>query len=902
MEKLLQTKLMPPRLHANLISRRDLLERLNDGLTRKLILVTAPTGFGKTTLVGEWISGRMKDEGGSLKFAWVSLGAGDNDPVRFWSYVIAALRTFDISIGKNALAALQTSQPVSLHAILTPLINDLSRLSGTSVLILEDYHAISSSEIHASISFLLQHLPAPLHLVLISRVEPGLPLAILRARDELVELDASSLRFNLDETEAFLRKTVPTELPPSTAAKLQERTEGWAAGLRLAARSLQDKVDRDDVDKFIQTFSGGHRYVADYLIQEVFEIQPEPVQDFLLKTCFLSRLAGSLCDAVTQTTGGAEMLEQIERENLFLDQLQDSGERVWYRYNPLFAESIQVLARQRLGEAYIQSVFERASGWYELEGLYDEAVEAALAAKLYERAIGLIERFVEINDLTESHTLSRWLEQIPGGQLLQHPQLSFSYAQVILYTSDRFAPATAARLEPLLGAAETAWSTAEDTRGLGALYSFRGLVAWWQGDFQKAFDYAHRSLELIPDQEVLFRGSSLLIATYEALNEGRILDAQDLALEARAMLGAAQNIYGVLAALQMLGEVFYWQGEMAQADQLNRQIIAEALEASWGESMLDDQGLASLSLANGAYEQNDLENARQLAERALDLGQQRGNELLQAQAVIRLAHIQTALGNPRRGIDLVKALAARIRNPAWLREVQCAQALLSIRAHETGSLEWWLSVINGEKQNVLPVQKEREAFTMARMWISAAKPGAALEALNGWQEDAARYGRVRSQVEALCLEALAHDASFNPQQAAQALVQALQIGEPKGFRRLFLDEGMRMAALLQSVLPMLTRQELRFYARTLLQAFPPDLVPGQVEIGSGVLVEPLSRQEMRVLRLLAAGLSNAEIAREMVVSTNTIKTQVQSIYRKLNVNSRDEARRMVDELNLLNLK
>jgi LuxR family maltose regulon positive regulatory protein len=421
----------------------------------------------------------------------------------------------------------------------------------------------------------------------------------------------------------------------------------------------------------------------------------------------------------------------------------------------------------------------------------------------------------------------------------------------------------------------------------------------WQGDFPKAFEYARQSLQELPDFDVFYRGVSLITLCYEALSAGRILESQDMALEARALLGAARNIFGVLAATIILSEVFYLQGEMELAEQLSRQILDEA-ETAAGESMLDDQGLASLTLGNIAYEQNDLEHAEQYTRRALDLSQQRGNEQLQAQAIIRLANIHAAKDDLEGAIEVVKSLAARIQNPALLREIQCAQAVFSIRANEITSLDWWLSVA-GTGQNVAPVQREREAFTLARLQMAKGKPDDALAALNGWQAEAAEHGRVRSQVEAACLEALAYyahsarSARSDLKEAGQALTQALTIGQAKGFRRLFLDGGMQMAALLQTVLPTFTNRSLSLYATTLLHSFGPELVAHQ---GSSVLVEPLSQQELRVLRLLIAGLSNADIARELVLSTNTIKTHVKSIYRKLNIGSRQEARDVARELKL----
>jgi LuxR family maltose regulon positive regulatory protein len=885
-DKLLHTKLMPPRLHSAVISRVDLLSRLDASLTKKLTVLTAPTGSGKTTLVSMWIASR------DFPSAWVTLDENDNDPSRFWTYAVSALRTLDPALGKITLSALMTSQQSSFESLLTPLINDLARLKETSALVLEDYHFINSNEINEGLSFFIQHLPESLHLVLITRADPNLPLAILRARDELVELNTTDLRFSVAETEAFLREIAHIGIPPSAVVMLQERTEGWVAGLRLAALSLQNR-STGEAEKVIQTFSGSHRYIADYLIKEVFESQPEDMQNFLLKTCFLKRLTDSLCDAITDAANGAARLEQLERDNLFIVQLEHGGKRVWYRYNPLFAESIQHLARQRLGDGGVRSIFEKASSWYEVHGLYDEAIETALAAKLFERAILLVEKFIEIHDITQWQTLTRWLENIPDELIFRHSAICFSYAQVILYTSDRFAPATTIEIEPFLGAAERTWRAEENHKGVGEVLSFRGIAAWWRGDFQKAFEYAHQSLEEIPEDDVLYRGTSLLIVSYEALNTGRILDAQDKALEARALLGAAQNIYGVLGAIQMLSEIFYWQGELEQAEQLNRQILAEAVG---DESMLDDQGIASLNLGKIAHERNDLDQAERFAARALDLGGQRGNEMLQVQANIQLALIYAARNDLQKARALVKSLEARTQNPALLREVQDAHALLSIWANEFTSLEWWLNIIATEKQNVLPVQKEREAFTLARLRLAEGKAIEALEAINGWQADAAEQGRVRSQVEASCLEALAYFGDSDLSKATKSLTGALTLGHEKGFRRLFLDEGPRMAALLRAVSPALPNRTLNLFAATLLHSFSPESLARQ---DAPPLVEPLSQQELRVLRLLVAGLSNTDIAKELVLSTNTIKTHVKSIYRKLNIRSRDEAREVAKELKLV---
>jgi LuxR family transcriptional regulator, maltose regulon positive regulatory protein len=888
--QLLHNKLMPPRPGSNIIRRDDLLARLDQGLTRKLTVVTAPTGFGKTTLVSMWIASRQ------FGSAWVTLDENDNDSARFWTYVISALRTLDSAVGKTTLSMLMASQPPSFQTLLTPLINDIVQLNGPCVLVLEDYHSITSKEIMDGVSFLLQHVPESLHLTLITRTELDLPLPLLRVRDELIEINTADLRFDQEETESFLHTVIPVELPSQLAHQLLQKTEGWVAGLRLVAMSLQHEDRATEVENLIRSFSGRDRYIADYLLKEVFDSQSEAVQSFLLNTCFFSRLTSSLCDAITETSNSGSMLEQIERDNLFITQLEHRGDQTWYRYNPMFAESIQYLARQRLGDVKITSLFEKASDWYEYQGLFDEAIETALTAKLFDRAMKLIEKFIEIHDFSEMQTLGRWLESIPQQDILLHAAICFTYAQIILYSTDRFAPATKTRIEPFLHAAESAWRVDENHQRLGQVLSFRGIVVWWQGDFSKAFEYARQSLAELPEYDVLWRGTSLLIVSYEALNAGRILDAQDEILEARALLGAAQNIYGVLAALQMLSQIFYWQGDLEQAEQLNRQIVTEAVG---DESMLDDQGFASLSLADIAYEKNELVEAEQLAARAVNLAEQRGNELLKAQATIRLAYIQAARNDFQHASELMKPLVSGMQHPNLLREIQEAQSRLSILSGELFALKGWQALISNDQEIVLDVQKEREAFTLARLRIAEEKAIEALEILNDRAADAAENGRARSQITALCLEALAHRLMSDLTRAKKSLSEALTIGQTKGFRRIFLDEGMWMAVLLQAILPTLPNRTMSLFASTLLHSFSPEVTSHLTATSLTVQIEPLSPQELRVLRLLVAGLSNADIAQELVVSTNTIKTHVKSIYRKLNVNSREEARELTRELRLL---
>lgn len=881
---LLNSKLMRPRPHAGVLERRDLFRHLDRGLARKLTLVCAPTGFGKTTLVSTWLANR------EFPSAWITLDKNDNDPIRFWTYFASAVRSLDPRVGKATLSALMTSQPQSLESLLTPLVNDLALLQAPSVLVLEDFHFITSTDAQDSLWFLLQHLPEPLHILLITRSEPALPIATLRAHDDLVDLDANSLRMTAEDVRAYTKNSLPTELSAEAINTLLERTDGWPAGVRLMTLTWnREPVVGEEIGRGL---SRGDRYVSDYLLREVFDTQPAGTQAFLLKTCFFGRLTGSLADRITGARNGASELERLEHDNLFVSRLERSADQQWYRYGSLFAEALQHAATQRLAPGDIEELFAAASSWYEANGLDEEAIETALSAKLFDRALELIERFIEFHEISELLTLRRWLQDIPAQNLMKRPLVCFAYAQIILYTDDRYSPATAARIEPLLQAAQSAWQAENNGQRLGELLSIRGTIAWWQGDMQRAFDYARQSLEMIPEQDVLYRGSSLLIVSRTALDSGKILAAQDMALEARALMGAAQNIHGVLAAIQMLAEVAFWQGELEQAVQLNEHVLNNAIG---GEEMLDDKGIASLGLADVAYERNDLHLAEERASEALELGKRRGNEKLEVLATIRMAQVRAAQMNIPAGLDLLRSLAGRMRNGSFLRDAQAEQARLSIRAGETLSLAGWAAIASAQAQNINTLQREREAFALARLHIAEGAPEGALQALRGWSDDASNNGRVRSQVEARLLEALACYGQSNLSDALQPLHAALKLGQEKGFRRLFLDEGPQLAALIKDCSNRLDDRGTALYAAGLLQLLG-SATPSQP---AGAPVEALSQQEIRVLRLLAAGLSNPDIARELVVSPNTVKTHVKSIYRKLGVASRADARDVARNLRLI---
>jgi len=919
-DELLSTKLTPPRLRLPLVFREPLLARLDEGLAHKLTLISAPAGFGKTTLVSQWLSDfrfsisdfgldptqtskfqNLKSKIQNPKVAWIALDAGDNDPVRFWRYILAACQIFQTDLGQSALALLRNSPQPPFEALLTMFINELDRLLGQYVLVLEDYHLITSPQIHNLITFWLDHLPATLHLVIITRSDPPLPLARLRARNELNDLGAADLRFSLNETQAFLQQALPFPLPPETVERLDDRTEGWAAGLRLVALTLQGQEKLEQLDQFVNTLAGSHRPILDYLIADVFSAQPEPIQEFLLETTILTRLTASLCDTVTGRTDSGLILEQLERANLFLLPLDAAGQ--WYRFHALFAEAMQHYARQRLGEARLRELADKASQWYEAQGMLSEAVEVALSAQTFDRVAVLIEQLIAPRLVqNQYHTLRRWLEQLPEEILQAHPALCMTYTQALLFTSNPYTPAPIERFEKPLQMAEAHWRSVNNEAKLGEVLAFRAIVIWWHGDPRQSFTVARQALELLPEGEVQWRGISLIFVGAEELYAGNFNTARQTITQALALNQTARNIYGLLDSMLLLGELCARQGELHQAAQLYQQALTELDRTPMDrDDALFRRGRALLGLSALDLEWNALEIAEARASQALTISQQfPENDLMQRGSLI-LARWRYARGETAQAQQWLQSLIAQTKSPSLLREAEANLAWLALATGDLATAQRWAAT-RPQPDDISRIQQEQEALVMARLLLAQGEADAALLLLDRWQAEAQGQRRTRSELEMRVLAALAHDAKQNRTQAKQILIETLTQAQAEGYQRLFLDEGERVAALLQAILPEAKETPLAAYIRTLLLAFRNFGLDEQIQNPKSKiqnLVEPLSPQEERVLRLLAAGLSNPEIARELVVSLNTIKTQVQSIYRKLDVHSREEASDVARELNLI---
>jgi LuxR family transcriptional regulator, maltose regulon positive regulatory protein len=905
---LLLPKLRPPRLPSLFVSRQRLLARLEEGRQGKLTLILAPAGSGKTTLVRQWIDTQGQD----TQSAWLSLDPEDDDPIRFWHYVLTACELSESKPGHDALQQLSTNQSffplLFLKTILTSFLNDIAEQASRFLLVLDDYHVITSSQIHQSLAYLIDHLPPTLHLVILTRAEPALPLARWRARGELTEIHAADLRFSPEEMTSFLHQALPFPLPAERLQSLEAHLEGWPTGFRLLALALQGKSEREEIEQVLAGFSGSHRYLLDYFALEVLSSQPEARQIFLLQTSLLGRMTASLCDAATGGHNSEQALREIERSGLFLQVL--GGEPPWYRYHSLFAEALQAQARQRLSEEELRLCLSRASAWYEQEELFAEGIEAALAAGEWARAAALMESVLKVENhpaMQERVTLLRWLEMLPEQVLEAHPGLCVNYAAALLFTLDRSSPATMALIEEPLNRAERSYEREGEWGKLGEALSCHAEVARWHGDIPLALRLARRALTLPPEPPMRWRGASILIIARSELLAGRPEEARRLILEGQKLFETLQIPgYSVHGASLVLGEICLQQGRLRQAEQYYRQLLVTAKEN------LDDQMAARLGLAQVSYEWNHLAEAEQSVAQVLALGKAHLDELgkyfVEVGFLFPAELLQARLSQARgeylqahQSLQKLLAFAQEHQLTPYYRMALAQQVELALAMGLLTSVEDWQATSNPPDDTAFAIQQEQEDLLRARLLIARGEITEALHLLGTWQEQARTWRRIRSELEIHVLLSLAYAASSRPAQAKQALKEALILAQPEGFQRLFLEKGEALAALLRTLFLDLREEPLVSYARGLLLAFASQEGEQQAapHAGSALLLEPLTEAEQRVLGLLARGRTNPEIAAALVVSINTVKTQVQSIYRKLNVKSRWEAREAAHRLDLL---
>jgi LuxR family transcriptional regulator, maltose regulon positive regulatory protein len=901
---LLIPKLHPPRPATSLVHRKRLLVQLEEGISCKLTLILAPAGFGKTMLVSDWIALRHEVNASSLPVAWVALDEGDNDLTRFWRYFIAACQTFFPHIGENLLPLLRVfgCSPFpypAMETFLIELLNELACLPGHGILVLEDYHVIQRSDIHQSISFILEHQPANFHLILMTRSEPPLPLAKLRAHGELVELEASHLCFTQEETRAFLWQTLPYPLEEDLLPLLQRRTEGWITGLRLLTLALRGygTCTVQEMEQRLATISGSQRPILDYLVTEVLASQEEPLQTFLLQTTGLVRLTDSLCDMVTGRDDSTLLLKQIEQAQLFLLPLDEN--RTWYHYHALFAEAMQHEARHRLGEANLLAIANKASYWYEQNNLLYEAVEAALSARELTRAAALMTRIMESQPILhhqEWHTFLRWLSQFPEEILRESSTLCSAYAVALLFTTWQRTSALTPQFEKYLHMAELRLQALGDLPCLGEVLTLHAFLSEHVNDHPTVIRCAQSALTMLPDEERCWRSLALALLGKVTVLTGRMAEARQILHHSwRLNPIAYENNYARSDLLVQQSYLAFGVGHLEQADLLLRQILDIASDDR------TDRGMALLLLAALSYERNHLSEAELYIQQVYTLHTKTGNELLWLQSTTLLARVRYARGECTQAQDILQHLSPALTQPRWYREIELWLAHFAFSSGDIVTAQHILANLPAITEDEMPLDilHEHEQLLAARLLIAQGKTEKvqqALEILAYWHAEAQSQARLRSEVEVLLIMARAYERLTCKQKAKVVLKEALTLAQTAGYQRLFLDEGAEIAALLKGVVSEVYAPPQVTFLRMLLQGFM--TAQSSTPAASSDRSELLSPQERRVFHLLAVGYTNPEIANELVVSLNTVKTQLKSIYRKLGISKRHEASEVAHQLGL----
>lgn len=850
-------------------------------------LVSAPAGFGKTTLLSEWIAA---DADGSTPTAWLSLDRRDSDPSVFWAYVVAAIRRVAHDIGAEALAILQ-AKPGAFEDVAGSLVNDIAGLDGDVVLVLDDYHVIESLDVHESMLFLVEHLPAQLHLVVGSRADPPWPLAGLRARGELLELRAADLRFTEREAAAYLNEAMELDLTAADIDVLESRTEGWIAALQLAALSLRG---REDPTGFIAGFAGDDRFVVDYLVDEVLNRQPDSLRTFLLETSILARLTAPLCAAVTGRDDAKPTLEKLERSNLFIVALDDR--RQWYRYHHLFGD---VLRARLTDEAPARSaeLHRRASDWFESHGDRQEAIRHALAADDFTKAAELIEFGIPaLRQARQDATLRELLDAIPPEIVANRPVLSLGLVGAHMVTGD------IAGVETLLDTIET-WLDPDRPKGDMVVHDhvefrrlpaqtamYRAGLALLRGDLAGTIAHGERAAELSAAEDHLGRGAAAALIGLAHWADGDLEAAERGYTTAIAEFKDAGHLADILGCSLGLADIRVAQGRLGAAE---RALTAGLDLAAAADAPLRGTADMHVGLAELHLERNELDAARERLRISLEIGE----PLALAQHAHRWRVVEARLRAT--GGDVAGALAllgeAEQRYDTdyspRARPITATTARVRLGEGDVAGAERWAADTGLTADDEPVYLRECEHFTLARILIATGRAAETIQLLQRLLAGAEAGGREGGAIEAQMLLALAHHAGGDTSKAMLAIEDALMRAQVDRFVRIFLDAGAPMTALLKAAVRhgRATQQ-----ASALLAAgSPPARATAQQS-----LVDELSNREREVLRLLRSALTGPEIAAELVVSLNTVRTHTRNIFTKLGVTNRRAAVRRADELGL----
>ena len=894
--KILETKLHRPLAHSNLVQRPRLIDPLNVGLGGKLILVSAPAGYGKTTLISQWSS--VSD----CPFAWLSLDEDDNDLIRFAHYLVAALQEIEPELAAKTQELIQRFTPYvatipSCKALMTWLINDILASGTAFVLVLDDYHSIQEKSVHEAVTFLIEHMPSNMTLAITTREDPPLPLSRLRSRGELTEIRQPDLRFENNEIAQFLEHSMSLQLSQENMMLLEQRTEGWIAGVQLAAFTLRGRTDHD---AFMRSFAGDHRYIVDYLFDEVLSRQTDEIRNFLLTTAILDRLSGPVCSAVTDdeiaVSRCQEILEYLEQANLFIVPLDDS--RKWYRYHHLLGQALRHHLRLAMPERLTELNL-RASRWFENNGFYHDAVTHALKVDDISRTASLIEAYVPLMAyFGQLVTIAQWLEALPAEVIRSSPWLSLARAWLLLRSGDLMA------LRPALDGTESLLKNTDPVDGkqiAGQVAIIRGIVAAIRGRMDEAIEILGDALFNLPDQDLTARSHAQLLLASSLSWHGDFEWA--LAAYSKALdTSLAAGHFGVL--LDTLGDrvrLECWMGNLRLAEQTCQEALHIASEHhreyGW---QLPERGYIYIRHSTILREWNEGEQALRYARQGIELCESWGQRELLIRGYIAIAPVLVSFGYPDEALSTVqqaKELASTL-TPWYEARASAAETKIFLALEDLEPAVNWACRQQYAAESQLRFEMIECYLVFARVLVVAPSQvayGAPIPELGDFLERLLLFcesiGAIGYVIETLVLQSLSLVNQGKKELALSPLRRALILSEPEGYVRVFANEGEPIALLLRQLAASGLMPD---YLGKLLASFASSY-PAKMQ----ALSDPLSQRELEVLRLIVAGLSNREIAEELVVSLGTIKSHINHIYQKLEVHSRTQAVVRARELELV---
>ena len=890
---LLRTKLFVPSSQSTWIQRPRLIKRMDEGFARKLTLISAPAGFGKTTLLANWIHQKK------IAAAWLSVDENDNDPIQFLTYAIAGLQTLEVGIGKAALTMLRSPQPPPIESILINLINDVIRIPTDMALVFDDYHLVDAKPIHDMIVFLLDHLPEQMHMIIATRADPNFPLARILSQNQMTELRAVDLSFTTDEISIFFDTCIKYRLSNDDITLLGSRTEGWIAGLQLAALSLSGCKEPS---RFLQAFKGDNRYIADYLTEEVLSRQPEHLKNFMLQTCLLERLSGPLCDAVTQQQNSQQVLNTLEKANLFVIPIDD--QRCWYRYHHLFANLLEQRLRRKQSDL-VPELHRRASQWFAENGFKNEAVDHAFAAQDFSQAAQLIEAIAEIEwDHARESRLLRWLKALPNEQIETNAALCIFYARE-LYKSGYLDDAEK-RLQAADQMLQPTSTSDPAKKGLqGRIAVIRAYISSQTGDVSRIIHFSSQALKSLPQGDLIWRSvaATTLGFAYGWRGAGDLVKAQLAFSEAMEISKTAGNVFYNIFAGICLVAVMQLRCQFKEAKVICQQSLLLANENGLSETEFAGSLYASLGMI--FCEWNDLIEGIRLIKKGVELNKQGRDPLMLASCRINLFRALIYRMDFVGAFSVLKKLnesTREFRLPPWITNVVAANNVYSWLAN--GNLD---AATQWAKEKGLSVDdepthlREPEHIALVYILIAQGQLDDADRLLKRLIENATAGDRVYVVIEMRLMRALILKAQQNRSAALGELKVALSLAEPGGLILIFVSKGMPVAELLEEIVAVRKRDHNDInvgfslsYPKKILSAFK-----AVMQTKNEGLVDPVSDRELEVLHLIAAGLSNREIAKKLFISLNTVKSHTKSINSKLNVNSRTKAVARAKDMGLL---